>query len=53
MNNCVFEENENICIALRYKQCEYCRFYKSSEQYHRVKDEHNRYIGVEKNGNDI
>lgn len=47
MEQCIFKNDEFICLAIAPKKCNNCRFYKSSKEYKRVY-ENKKYIGVVK-----
>lgn len=47
MKDCIFYQNENVCICLNVKKCKNCKFYKSKKEYKRVY-ENRKYVGVTK-----
>ena len=49
--DCIFYQNENVCICLKKKKCKNCKFYKNKNEYKKVYENH-KYVGVTKNGND-
>ena len=47
MKDCIFRNDELICLAIAPKKCDKCHFYKSSKEYKRIY-ENKKYAGVVK-----
>ena len=47
MEQCIFRNDDFICLAISPKKCNNCRFYKSSKEYKRIYEK-KKYAGVVK-----